>query len=55
LVLLETTGTTCKNNILFLAAQLRGILKTGRGCAQIAKVVLSVVIVVSFLMKLILI
>jgi hypothetical protein len=36
---LETTGTTCKNNILFLAAQLRGILKTGRGCAQIAKVV----------------
>ena len=57
-------GTTCKNNILFLAAQPRGILKTGRGCAQIdvgraprpaprlQKLFLSVVIVVSFLMKL---
>jgi hypothetical protein len=36
---LETTGTTCKNNIFFLAAQLRGDLETGRGCARITKVV----------------
>jgi hypothetical protein len=36
---LETTGTTCKNNIFFLAAQPRGDLETGRGCARMARVV----------------
>ena len=37
----ETTETTCKNNLFFLAAQPRGALETGRGCARIAKVVFS--------------
>ena len=48
-VLQETTGTTCKNNIFFLAAQPRGDLEIGRGlvrhslgeggCARMARVV----------------
>ena len=33
-VLQETTGTTCKNNILFLAAQPRGNLEIGRGLVR---------------------
>jgi hypothetical protein len=36
---LETTETTDKNNFFFLAAQPRGALETGRGCARMAKVV----------------
>ena len=36
---METTGTTCKNNIFFLAAKPRGDLETGRGCARMARVV----------------
>ena len=47
---METTETTCKNNIFFLAAQPRGALETGRSCARITKVVM----VVSFSTKLIL-
>ena len=38
---LETTETTCKNNLFFLAAQPRGALETGRGCARIPKVVFT--------------
>ncbi len=36
---MKTTRTTCKNNISFLAAQLRGALETGRGCARMIRVV----------------
>jgi hypothetical protein len=36
---LETTETTCKNNLFFLAAQPRGALETGRSCARMTKVV----------------
>ena len=36
---METTKTTRKNNIFFLAAQLRGALETGRGCARMIRVV----------------
>ena len=43
--------TTCKNNLFFLAVQLRGALETGRSCARITKVVM----VVSFSTKLTLI
>jgi len=46
-VLLETTGTTCKNNIFFLAAQLRGDLPSAHSCARKnKKLFLSVVNVV---------
>ena len=50
LVELETTETTCKNNILFPAAKPRGALETA-GVLPAVEVVLSVVNVVSFMTK----
>jgi len=47
---LETTETTCKNNILFLAAKPRGVLESA-GVLPAVEVVLSVVNVVSFMTK----
>jgi hypothetical protein len=38
---METTATTGKNNIFFLAAQPRGAFETGRSCARMAKVVFT--------------